>query len=300
MKKLFTIFVLIFSFNLNFSQELLATVQVNAQQVGGSNTQVFKTLEKNLRDFINNTSWTGKKLQNFEKIKCNFALVVNERTGNNFKGSLVVQAVRPVFGTTYETPLMNINDTNFGFEYLENENLTFNERQFSGKNLIDVISFYVYTILGYDGDSFKVQGGQPWFEKAQKISNNSMNQNFAGWSVMEGPKTRGALIDNMMKPEQNTLRNLYYTYHRAGLDNLGKQDQSSGKKIIFDALMQLKAYENNFQMNYPVNVFIDSKKQEIFDIFSTGNNANVNINDLKALFVILSPKDIDSKWNKWK
>ena len=300
MKKLFTIFVLIFSFNLNFSQELLATVQVNAQQLGGSNTQVFKTLEKNLRDFINNTSWTGKKLQNFEKIKCNFALVVNERTGNNFKGSLVVQAVRPVFGTTYETPLMNINDTNFGFEYLENENLTFNERQFSGKNLIDVISFYVYTILGYDGDSFKVQGGQPWFEKAQKISNNSMNQNFAGWSVMEGPKTRGALIDNVMKPEQNTLRNLYYTYHRAGLDNLGKQDQSSGKKIIFDALMQLKAYENNFQMNYPVNVFIDSKKQEIFDIFSTGNNANVNINDLRALFVILSPKDIDSKWNKWK
>ena len=300
MKKLFTIFVLIFSFNLNFSQELLATVQVNAQQLGGSNTQVFKTLEKNLRDFINNTSWTGKKLQNFEKIKCNFALVVNERTGNNFKGSLVVQAVRPVFGTTYETPLMNINDTNFGFEYLENENLTFNERQFSGKNLIDVISFYVYTILGYDGDSFKVQGGQPWFEKAQKISNNSMNQNFAGWSVMEGPKTRGALIDNMMKPEQNTLRNLYYTYHRAGLDNLGKQDRSSGKKIIFDALMQLKAYENNFQMNYPVNVFIDSKKQEIFDIFSTGNNANVNINDLRALFVILSPKDIDSKWNKWK
>ena len=300
MKKLFTIFVLIFSFNLNYSQELLATVQVNAQQLGGSNTQVFKTLEKNLRDFINNTSWTGKKLQNFEKIKCNFALVVNERTGNNFKGSLVVQAVRPVFGTTYETPLMNINDTNFGFEYLENENLTFNERQFSGKNLIDVISFYVYTILGYDGDSFKVQGGQPWFEKAQKISNNSMNQNFAGWSVMEGPKTRGALIDNMMKPEQNTLRNLYYTYHRAGLDNLGKQDQSSGKKIIFDALMQLKAYENNFQMNYPVNVFIDSKKQEIFDIFSTGNNANVNINDLRALFVILSPKDIDSKWNKWK
>ena len=208
MKKLFTIFILIYSFNLSFSQELLATVQVNAQQLGGSNTQVFKTLEKNLRDFINNTSWTGKKLQNFEKIKCNFALVVNERTGNNFKGSIVVQAVRPVFGTTYESPLMNINDTNFGFEYLENENLTFNERQFSGKNLIDVISFYVYTILGYDGDSFKVRGGQPWFEKAQKISNNSQNQNFAGWSLMEGPRNRASLIDNMLKPEQSTLRNL--------------------------------------------------------------------------------------------
>ncbi len=301
MKKLFTIFLLIFSINLALSQELLAAVQVNTQQLAGSNTQVYKTLEKNLRDFINNTSWTGKKLQNFEKIKCNFAIVISEKVGSsNYKASIVVQAVRPVFNTTYETPLLSINDTNFSFEYTENENLVFNERQFSGKNLIDVVSFYVYTILGYDGDSFKVQGGTPFFEKAQKISNNSTNQNFAGWSVIEGPRTRAALIDNMMKPEQSTLRNLYYTYHRAGLDNLGKQDQASGKKIIADALLQLKAYESNFQMNYPVNIFIETKKQEIFDIFDTGNNANINMADLKALFVTLSPKDIESKWNKWK
>lgn len=301
MKKLFTIFILIFSLNLSFSQELLATVQVNAQQLGGSNNQVYRTLEKNLRDFINNTSWTGKKLQNFEKIKCNFAIVITERTGsNNFRGNIIVQAVRPVFNTTYESPLLNINDTNFGFEYTENENLVFNERQFSGKNLIDAVSFYVYTILGYDGDSYRVRGGQEWFEKAQKISNNSQNQNFAGWSLIEGNKTRAALIDNILKPEQNTLRNLFYTYHRAGLDNLAKQDQSSAKKIIADALLQLKTYENNFQMNYPVNLFIDTKKQEIFDIFSNGNNATVNMTELKALFVTMAPREIDSKWNKWK
>lgn len=301
MKKLFTIFLLIFTFQLSFSQELLATVQVNAQQLGGSNTQVFKTLEKNLRDFINNTSWTGKKLQNFEKIKCNFSIIISERPGNSsFKGSIVVQAVRPVFNTTYDSPLMNLNDTNFAFEYTENENLVFNERQFSGKNLIDVISFYVYTILGYDGDSFKVKGGQDFFEKAQKISNNAQNQNYQGWSVLEGPRTRGSLIDNMLKPDQNTLRNLYYTYHRVGLDNLGKQDQTSGKKVLADAIMQLKTYENNFQMNYPVNAFIDSKKQEIFDIFNNGSNTNVNMADLKALFTTMAPREIDSKWNKWK
>lgn len=301
MKKLSTIFLLIFAFNQHFSQEILASVQVNAQQLGGSNTQVFKTMEKNLRDFVNNTSWTGKKLQNFEKIKCNFAIVISERPGNSdFKGSIVVQAVRPVFNTSYESPLINLNDTSFSFQYTENENLTFNERQFSGKNLTDVISFYVYTILGYDGDSYKVRGGQQWFEKAQKISNNSMNQNYSGWSQMEGLKTRGNLIDNILKPEQNTLRNVFYTYHRAGLDNLGKMDQLPAKKIIADALLQLKFYENNFQMNYPVNVFIDTKKQEIFDIFNNGNNAGVNMSDLKALFTILAPKDIDGKWNKWK
>ncbi len=301
MKKFFTVFFLSFLIQFSFAQEILATVQVNAQQMGGSNTQVYRTLEKSLRDFINNTSWTGKKLQNFEKIKANFAIVIMERPSNNsFKGSLVVQAVRPVFNTTYESPLMNINDMNFAFDYTENENLIFNERQFSGKNLIDVISFYVYTMLGYDGDSFKVRGGQQWFEKAQKISNNAQNQNFAGWSVLEGTRTRGQLIDNMLKTEQNTLRNVYYTYHRAGLDNLGKQDQSSAKRVLADALLQLRAYENNFQMNYPVNLFIDSKKNEIFEIFKNGNNATAKINELKQLFVVLSPKDIDSKWNKWK
>lgn len=301
MKKLLSLLFLILSFNLAFSQELIATVQVNAEQLGGSNTQVFKTLEKNLRDFINNTSWTGKKLQNFEKIKCNFAIIISERSGSsNFKGSIVVQAVRPVFNTTYDTPLLNLNDTNFGFEYTENENLVFNERQFSGKNLIDVVSFYVYTILGYDADSFKAMGGQQYFEKAQKISNNSQNQNYAGWSVIEGPRTRASLIDNLLKPEQNILRNMYYTYHRAGLDNMGKQDITSSKKIVADALMQLKNYENNFQLNYPVNIFIDTKKQEIFDIFQTGNNANIQMADLKTLFITLSPKDVDSKWNKWK
>lgn len=301
MKKLFSFTVFILCIQFTLSQELLANVRVDYSQLGGSNVQAYKTLEKSLRDFINNTSWTGKKLQNFEKIKCNFAIVVSERSGSTgFSGSLVVQASRPVFNSTYETPLFNINDTNFNFEYAENETLIFNERQFSGKNLIDVVSFYVYLILGYDADSFKAQGGQPWFEKAGKISNNSQNQNFAGWSVMEGYRTRGALIDNLLKPEQKTLRTVYYTYHRAGLDNMAKQDQSGAKKVIADALMQLKPYENNFQMNYPFNIFIDTKKNEIFDIFSSGNNPGVNMSDLKSLFIIFSPKDTDSKWNKWK
>jgi len=301
MKKFFTLFSILIIFGFGHSQELLANVTINYQQIQGSNVQAYKTLEKSLRDFVNNTSWTGKRLQNFEKIKCNFAIVINQKTGGNtYNASIVVQANRPVYNSTYDSPLININDNNFSFEYTENENLVFNERQFSGKNLIDVVSFYVYIILGYDGDSFKVRGGQPWFEKAQKIANNSVNQNFAGWSVVEGPRTRAGLIDNMMKPEQNTLRNVFYTYHRAGLDNLAKQNQANAKKVIADALLQLKAYENDFQMNYPVNIFIDTKKNEIFEIFNSGANAGVNIPDLKQLFITLSPKDTDSKWNKWK
>ena len=301
MKKSLYIFFAMLLCQSIYSQELLANVQINNQQIAGSNTQVFRILEKSLRDFINNTSWTGKKLQNFEKIKCNFAVVISERpTNNSFKGSIVVQATRPVFNSQYETPLMNINDTNFTFEYNENENLVFNERQFSGKNLIDVVSFYVYLILGYDADSFQLKGGQPWFDKAFKIAQNSQNQNYSGWNAMESQRNRGALISGLQNENTSTLRTVYYSYHRAGLDNLARQDQNPAKKTIAESLMQLKFYENNFQMNYPFSVFMETKSTEIFNIFNSGPNTSVNISELKSLMSIFSPKDIDTKWDKWK
>lgn len=301
MKKLLYIICALFFAQTAYSQELLANVQINSQQIAGSNTQVFRTLEKSLRDFINNTSWTGKKLQNFEKVKCNFAMVISERTGSNgFKGSLVVQATRPVFNSQYESPLININDKSFAFEYNENENLIFNERQFSGKNLTDVIGFYIYIILGYDGDSFQLKGGQPWFDKAFKIAQNSQNQNYEGWNQIESQRNRGALISGLQNENTSTLRTVFYSYHRAGLDNLAKPDQGPAKKTIAESLMQLKFYENNFQMNYPFTVFIESKSTEIFNIFDSGNNASVNISELKTLMGIFAPIDNDSKWNKWK
>lgn len=301
MKKLISIFTFLLVAQLSFGQELLANVQINYQQLGGSNTQVYQTLEKSLRDFINKTSWTGKKLQNFEKIKCNFAIVIAERPSNNtFKGSIVIQSTRPVFNSQYDSPLMNLNDTSFSFEYNENENLIFNERQFSGKNLTDVIAFYVYLVLGYDADSFQLKGGQAYFDKALKISQNAMNNNYSGWSQMEGQKTRGTLIDAIENENSNTLRNVFYAYHRIGLDNMAKTDQSPAKQSIADALMQLKFYENSFQMNAPFNLFIDTKRAEIFNIFDSSNNGSVNMNDLKQLMTTFAPRDIDSKWNKWK
>ena len=299
MKKLLYLFSLLIFCNFSFAQELNAQVQVNYQNIGGSNLQLYRTLEKSLKDFINNTSWTGKKLQNFEKIKCSFAIVLTEKSGNNFKGTLVVQSVRPVYGSQYESPILNINDTNFSFEYIENQNMIFNERQFSGKNLIDVLSFYVYLILGYDADTFQMKGGTPWFDKAMKITQNSQNQNYAGWSQIESPRNRGVLISAILSEQNSTLRNFYYNYHRTGLDNLAKADQISTKQIIAGELMKLKFYDNNFQMNYPFNIFIESKKDEIFNIFNSKNNGSVNMSELKQLMNTFSPKDSDSKWNKW-
>ena len=299
MKKLLFSLFLILGMALQ-AQELMATVQVNSSQIGGTNTQVFRTLEKSLRDFINNTSWTGKRLQNFEKIKCNISIVVSERPSqNSFRGSIIVQSTRPVFGTQYDSPMLNINDTNFGFDYTENENLIFNERQFSGKNLIDVVSFYIYLILGYDADSFQSRSGQPYFEKAMRISQNAQGQNFVGWSSVEGPRTRGSLITRLLNEESKVLRSVNYGYHRLGLDNLAKQEQSA-KRMIAEQLLSLRTYENSFQMNYPFNLFIEAKKNEIFQIFNNGNNGAINLTELRALMNTFSPKDSETYWNKWK
>lgn len=301
MKKILSIFLLLFLFNLNFSQELLATVQVNSQQMGGTNQSVYKALEKSLRDFINNTSWTGKKLQNFEKIKSNFAIVITKREENRFTGNIVVQAVRPVFNTTYESPLINLQDQRFTFDYVENENLIFNERQFSGKNLIDVISFYIYIILGYDADSFQSMGGTQWFQKAQQIAQNGESQNtYEGWKLIKEPRGRSVLIKEIMSPNWSQVRATMYTYHRAGLDNLFNQDQTAAKKVIFDALMQLKMYENTFQQSYYFNLFLDNKSDEIFNIFNSGNNGGIVLADLKNEMIILAPKYTEEKWSKWK
>lgn len=281
------------------AQEINANVQINYSQIGGSNTQVFRTLERNLQDFINNTSWTGRKLQNFEKIKSNFAIVITERpTQNSFKGTIVVQASRPVYDSQYETPLLNINDAQFTFEYTDNENLIFNERQFSGKNLTDVISFYIYMILGYDADSFKPLGGKEWFEKARKIAQNAESHNYEGWSSHR-QRNRGTLINQLLREDNLTLRNAYYVYHRLGLDNLSKQNQIIAKQGIGNELIKLKYYENNFQMNEPLNVFIETKKDEIFNIFNAQNYGNVKISELKQLLMTFAPKEADL-WNKLK
>ena len=301
MKKIFA-FLAVLSINcLTYAQEIYANVQVNHSQIGGSNIQIFKTLEKSLRDFINNTTWTGKKLQNFEKIKANFAIVIKERPSqNSFKGSLIVQAVRPVYGTIYETPLININDTRFSFEYTENENLIFNDRQFSGKNLTDVISFYIYTILGYDADSFQQLSGKTHFEKAQKISQNAQNHSYDGWEIMGETKSRSLLVNSLLNERNIPLRNIYYSYHRIGLDNFSSQNQFAAKQTIAEELLKLKFYEADFQLNYPLSIFIDTKKDEIFNIFNSNNNGGINVNELRIMMSTFSPRDTESKWNKWK
>jgi len=300
MKRLVFLFLLLMIPFSGFSQELLADVSINYQKVQTSNNQVFETLKKVLKDYINNTSWTSANasIPVQERIKCAFVIVITEKTSSSgYKATLLVQSSRPVYNSSYLTPVMNYQDNDFSFDYIENERLTYDGRSFSGKNLIDVISYYIFLILGYDADTFSPKGGNPYFAQAQKIADYSVNQGYNGWNSFDGPKTRGSLIASIVSDKSNTMRQITYQYHRLGLDVMATSDLR-GKTAVGNSLLKLSEYSDSFQY-YPLDIFLTAKRDEIANVFSSGPAANINIADLKAILQKISPINSDI-WNKIK
>lgn len=282
-------------------QQLSAEVKIDYSKVQGSNNQVFNTLKKDLKDFISNTDWIpGNKLSMQERIKCSFGIIIEERIATDkFKATLLVQSSRPVYNSSYTTPVLNYQDTNFTFNYIESENLVFNETRFSGKNLTDVLAFYIYMILGYDADTFSLNRGTDYFTKAQKISDNSINQGYNGWNTFDGPRTRGSLIADIINDKSNTLRNISYNYHRNGLDMMSSNELQAKTNIAIN-LMKLNEYSSNYQF-YPLDLFLTAKREEIVNIFSGGTSVTtLNISDLKTLLQKINPINSNDYWNKIK
>lgn len=281
------------------AQEFMATVTVDYSQVQGSNNQVFQTLEKSLRDFINTTKWTEGRYKIHEKIEANFLVIVTGRSGSNFQARLQIQSRRPIFNSTYYSPILNFVDSNFDFEYTEFEELIFNPRKFSGKNLTDVMAYYVYFVLGMDADSFQKEGGTQYFNICRQITTNANGQRYSGWGEIDGNKSRATLINNILKSDNSTLRNLYYQYHRVGLDAMS-DNETRAKNTIGNALLTLSFYQKgNYALFYPLDLFFMAKKDEIGKIFNGGMMSSVDIAAIKEILNSLSPTN-SQIWNNLK
>ena len=299
MRKLASLFFSVCVCAIAYSQSLMAEVKVDYSQVQSSNTQVYETLQRSLTNFINSTKWTNDRLKPHERIEASFLILVSKRENNKFTASLQVQTRRPVFNSTYYTPILNLNDNNFTFEYTEYEELVFNERRFSGKNLTDVITFYVYLALGYDADTFSRDGGTEYFKTAQRISTFGQGSRFSGWSDLDGLQSRSMLINNVLKADNKTLRTLAYQYHRNGLDVMA-ENELRGKNAIGNAMLQLEYYtRGSYSQFYPLDIFVTAKKDEISKIFGGGQVSNVNIEKLKEVLNSISPKN-SSIWSNLK
>jgi hypothetical protein len=291
-------FLIVFMFSLTaigFSQELNCNVVVNAQQTGNENFPIFKTLEKQLKEFVNNTKWTNKTFAAQERIDCSMIVNIVNFSGEAFQASLQIQSSRPVFGSSLTTPIYNFNDKDFNFRYLEFQNLIFNPTQYES-NLLSVLSFHVYMILGLDAESFSENSGEPYFKQALTILNYSQQENYKGWKLEDGLQSRFALIDNILSPTFKEYKQVMYNYHRKGLDAMSG-NVKEGKEQIATTLKLFQTMNSRRPNSFLLRTFFDAKADEIEQIFSDG--PNVNIASLKETLQKVAPMH-SSKWQNIK
>lgn len=293
-KYLFTI-ILLFLLTPLTAQELNATVEINHDQIPGSNQQVFKTLENAINEYLNQTKWTNYNYKPQERINCNFTITIAEYFNDNFKGNIQIQSSRPVFNSTYESPVFNYRDDNFSFNYKEFEPLIYNENNFES-NLVSMLNFYAYMILGMDADSFQFTGGTPYFEQAMNVAVVAQQGGYSGWNQNDGRQTRFILIDNILSPTYRQVRLSNYEYHRFGMDKMSENARGA-KEVIGKAIVGLRAVYDNRPNAFLIRVFMDSKSDEIVQIFSEGPNYNTS--KLKEDLLRISPVNSE-KWNNIK
>jgi hypothetical protein len=275
MRKLIFLLILIPAFRVSSAQELKANITVASNQVGNNvNQNVFRTLQTALNNFLNTRKWTTDNFQPSERIECSFFLNL-QPTGdlNVYNASLTIQAARPVFNTSYLSPIINFKDENITFKYVEFQQLEFNENRVSGSdalisNLTAVIAYYSYMILAFDYDSFSLRGGDPYFQKAQNIVNNAPDgRNISGWKAFDGVRNRYWLVENMLNSRYTIMHDVYYNYYRLGMDKL-YEDENAARAEVMNVLNLL----NNFNTDNPNKMinqfFFQGKSTELIKIFS--------------------------------
>jgi len=295
MRKILQILLILFTSVLVNAQELNCTITVNADKIPGSNKQIFTTLENSINEFVNQKRWTNLNYKAQERIDCNFTLTILEQSGSEFKGHIQIQSSRPIYNSSYLSPVFNFKDDNFSFQYIEFEPLQFNENTFES-NLVSVISFYIYTILGFDADTFMLEGGTSYFTKAQNILVQAQQSGYAGWNQNDGTGTRFTLIDNILSPTYGLFRNSVYNYHLKGLDIMS-EDAMKAKQKIAESIKDLKSIFDSRPSAFLLRVFMDSKATEISSVFSDG--PIVDTSKLKEDLLKISPVNA-VKWNEIK
>ena len=255
------------------AQELQARVSVLGSQVGSNvDRKVFQSLQGALQTFLNNRKWTDDTYQQNEKINCNFLLNISSADNNVFTATLTVQAARPVFNSTYVTPLINFQDEGVVFRYVEYQPIEFNENRVSGtdglaSNLTATLAFYVYIILGLDYNSFTLRGGDPYFQKAQNIINNAPDgRDIVGWKAFDGQRNRYWLMENLTDSKYALVHDAMYNYYRLGLDNM-YESENDARAAVLDAIMQFNTLNNDQQNSMIVPFFFQGKSNEIVKIF---------------------------------
>ncbi len=274
MRKIITIIGLLMTISLN-AQELNCTVTINSDQIEGSNKSVFETLKQTIEEYMNNNRWTNMTFSEKEKIECSMMIIVNAVTDNSYTCEMQLQSRRPVYNTTYITPLLNFKDNAFNFTYQEYDRIEYQQNTFTN-NLTAMLAYYVYLIIGHDCDSYQRMGGTPYFQVCEDIvsacqSASMSGEEQKGWKAFDSNRNRYALINNLMDEAFKKYREFYYTYHRLALDNMAA-NVANARALIAKDIPVLREANRARPATYVINTFLDAKSDELVNIFMKGTD----------------------------
>lgn len=253
------------------AQELNCSVQISAQRIQGSNRQVFQTMQKAVYEFMNNTVWTNHVYSYSERIDCNILINLTEQlSADGFRGTIQVMSRRPIYNTTYNTTMLNFVDNNFQFRYVEFQPLEFDPTSHRS-NLISVLSYYAYLILGFDYDSFSPYGGTEMFEMCERIVSNAQNAPEPGWKPYDGSRNHNRywLVNNILNREYSNVRDFIYRYHIDGLDHLESRTTESRTGMVeYLRFLQDVYRKRPDPFMYYLTIVLEAKKEELINIFT--------------------------------
>lgn len=270
MPRIILLFVLIYCSFQAAGQEFRCNVSVSSSRVEGTYKQVFESMRTDIYEFMNNRKWSDNVFTTDERIECTIFIQITEQiSADEFKGTLQVQLNRPIFNSSYDSPLLNIKDNDLQFRYVEFQSMEFDETSNSNP-LTNILAYYANIILGFDYDTFSPLGGTAYFQKARDIVNRSQNSREKGWRAFEGNINRFWLVENLTNKAYGPFRELLYRYHRLGLDVMAEKPDI-GRTEIADALKNMQRVYRSKPDTYVNRIFFDAKSDELVNIFSKGS-----------------------------
>lgn len=249
------------------AQELQVKININTQQVEGTDKSVFENLQQSLEQFMNDRQWTELQFQKNERIVCTFNLTVNkyDKSSDNISCSAMIQANRPVYNSAYTTTIYNNKDADFNFRFAQFDQLEFNEEMVDN-SLTALMAYYAYLIIGLDLDTFSPMGGTDVLQRCMNLTNNAQSFEYTGWKAFENSRNRFALINDYLDEAMKPFRQLQYDYYRKGLDEMAANAER-GRVGISEALENLKQAHQDKPLSLLPQIWTDYKRDELANIY---------------------------------
>ena len=299
MSRLFLSLLLLLSRPPTSAQELDAKIKINHSKVGVTDKNVFENLEQTLEQFVNERQWTALQFQKNERISVNINITVNkyDKTNGLFECSALIQANRPVWGAQYSSVLYNNRDADFNFQFVEFDQLNFNEENIDNQ-LTALMAYYAYLIIGLDLDSFSPMGGTEILQRCMNLVNNAQNLEFSGWKPYDNNRNRFALINDYLDEGMKAFRQLHYDYYRKGLDEM-TTNVERGRTNITEALQTgLKGAHDSKPLSLLPQIWTDFKRDELANIYK-GKGTPKEKETVYDLLMAINASQSNA-WNKIK